>query len=59
MVSHESLLTFAPAMWCCNQGLNVPSSGFVAIQMLLPLCDRVTVYGFWSGGDVGKEDGDL
>uniref|UniRef100_A0A061SAX5 Cmp-n-acetylneuraminate-beta-galactosamide-alpha--sialyltransferase 1 n=1 Tax=Tetraselmis sp. GSL018 TaxID=582737 RepID=A0A061SAX5_9CHLO len=28
------------------KGLNVPSSGFVAIYMLLPLCDRVTVYGF-------------
>eukprot|EP00873_Tetraselmis_striata_P045962 jgi/Tetstr1/466226/TSEL_010783.t1 len=28
------------------KGLNVPSSGFMAIIMLLPLCDRVTVYGF-------------
>ena len=28
------------------KGLNVPSSGFVAIYMLIPLCDRITVYGF-------------
>ena len=27
-------------------GLNVPSSGYVMIQFLLGLCDRVSVYGF-------------
>ena len=28
------------------KGLNVPSSGYVIIQILMRLCDKVTVYGF-------------
>eukprot|EP00951_Prasinocladus_malaysianus_P007387 scaffold53132_cov44-Prasinocladus_malaysianus.AAC.1 len=41
----------------CTAGLNVPSSGFVAIIMLLPLCERVTVYGFGVEMMQGKIDG--
>lgn len=36
----------------------MPSSGFVAIIMLLPLCDRVTVYGFGVEGMGAKKTDD-
>ncbi|KAK3271315.1 hypothetical protein CYMTET_20328 [Cymbomonas tetramitiformis] len=47
----QPLLTAYRQRMCENgygpfKGLNVPSSGYVAIHMLQRLCDRVTVYGF-------------